>query len=223
MDKRERIVRRVAQELESGATVNLGIGMPTMVADYVPEGVELVLQAENGFVGMGPSPAKGLEDKDLINAGNQHVTLLPGAATFDSAFSFALIRGAHLDYTVLGALEVDQEGNLANWIVPGKLVPGMGGAMDLVVGAKTVIIAMEHTTKNGEPKILKKCRLPLTAAREVNLIITEMAVIEVTEDGLLLKEIAPGLSVKDVQDATEAGLKVSPDLKVMDCEDRKAA
>lgn len=215
MDKRELIARRVAQEFQPGATVNLGIGLPGLVAEYVPEGVEVFLQAENGFVGMGPTPAKGLEDRDLVNAGNQPVTLLPGAATFDSAFSFALIRGGHLDFTVLGALEVDQEGNLANWIIPGKLVPGMGGAMDLVVGAKTVIIAMEHATKNGEPKILKRCRLPLTAAREVNLIVTDMAVIEVTPEGLLLKEIAPGLSVKDVQAVTEAELNVSPDLKVM--------
>ena len=220
MDKRERIARRVAQEFRSGVTVNLGIGLPGMVAQYVPDGVEVLLQSENGFVGMGPTPPKGLEDKDLVNAGNQYVTLVPGAATFDSAFSFGLIRGAHLDYTVLGALEVDQEGNLANWIVPGKMVPGMGGAMDLVVGARTVIVAMEHTTKGGEPKILKRCRLPLTAAREVNLIITEMGVIEVVEDGLLLKEIAPGVSVKEVQEATEPELRVSPSLKSMTFENR---
>jgi acetate CoA/acetoacetate CoA-transferase beta subunit len=218
MDKREIIARRVAQEFSSGVTVNLGIGLPGMVAEYIPEGVEIFLQSENGFVGMGPTPPKGLEDKDLVNAGNQYVTLIPGAATFDSAFSFGLIRGAHLDYTVLGALEVDELGNLANWIVPGKMVPGMGGAMDLVVGAKTVIVAMEHTTKKREPKILKRCRLPLTAAREVNLIITEMGVIEVVESGLLLKEIAPGITVKDVQEVTEPELKVSPQLKVINLE-----
>jgi acetate CoA/acetoacetate CoA-transferase beta subunit len=215
MDKREIIARRVAQEFSSGVTVNLGIGLPGMVAEYIPEGVEIFLQSENGFVGMGPTPPTGLEDKDLVNAGNQYVTLVPGAATFDSAFSFGLIRGAHLDYTVLGALEVDEQGNLANWIVPGKMVPGMGGAMDLVVGAKTVIVAMEHTTKGREPKILKQCRLPLTAAREVNLIITEMGVIEVIESGLLLKEIAPGITIKDVQEVTEPELKVSPQLKVV--------
>jgi acetate CoA/acetoacetate CoA-transferase beta subunit len=223
MDKREMIARRVAREFWSGSTVNLGIGLPGMVADFIPDGVEVFLQSENGFVGMGPVPAKGLEDRDLVNAGNRPVTLLPGAATFDSTLSFALIRGGHLDFTVLGSLEVDQEGNLANWIVPGKMVPGMGGAMDLVVGAKTVIIAMEHTTKGGEPRILKKCRLPLTAAREVNLIITDMAVIEVTGEGLLLKEISPGLSVKDVQNATEAEMKVSPSLIVTCLETRLAA
>jgi acetate CoA/acetoacetate CoA-transferase beta subunit len=218
MDKREIIARRVAQEFSSGVTVNLGIGLPGMVAEYIPEGVEIFLQSENGFVGMGPTPPKGLEDKDLVNAGNQYVTLIPGAATFDSAFSFSLIRGAHLDYTVLGALEVDELGNLANWIVPGKMVPGMGGAMDLVVGAKTVIVAMEHTTKGQGPKILKRCRLPLTAAREVNLIITEMGVIEVVESGLLLKEIAPGITVRDVQELTEPELNVSPQLKVINLE-----
>jgi acetate CoA/acetoacetate CoA-transferase beta subunit len=218
MDKREIIARRVAQEFSSGVTVNLGIGLPGMVAEYIPEGVEIFLQSENGFVGMGPTPPKGLEDKDLVNAGNQYVTLIPGAATFDSAFSFGLIRGAHLDYTVLGALEVDEQGNLANWIVPGKMVPGMGGAMDLVVGAKTVIVAMEHTTKGQGPKILKRCRLPLTAAREVNLIITEMGVIEVVESGLLLKEIAPGITVRDVQELTEPELNVSPQLKVINLE-----
>lgn len=223
MDKKEIVARRIAQEMTPGVTVNLGIGLPGMVADYIPDGVEVFLQSENGFLGMGPCPPAGLEDKDLVNAGNKPVTLLPGAACFDSAFSFALIRGGHLDYTVLGALEVDQEGNLANWIVPGKLVPGMGGAMDLVVGAKKVIIGMEHTTKDGKPKILKKCTLPLTAAKEVNLIVTEMGVIEVTPQGLVLTEIASGLTVKDVQDATEAELKVSPSLKTMSLENRKAA
>lgn len=223
MDNREFIVRRVAQEFKSGAIVNLGIGMPTMVADFIPEGVDIFLQSENGMVGMGPAPASGKEDIDLINAGNRPVTVFPGAAFFDSAFSFGIIRGGHVDYTVLGALEVDQEGNLANWIIPGKMVPGMGGAMDLVVGAKTVIIAMEHVNKKGEPKILKKCSLPLTAKNQVNLIVTDMAVIKVVPEGLLLTEIAPGLTVKDVQDSTEAELIISPDLQVMLFEQEKAA
>jgi len=223
MDTREFIVRRVAREFKSGSVVNLGIGMPTMVADFIPEGVEIILQSENGLVGMGPAPEPGKEDKDLINAGNKPITALPGAAFFDSAFSFGIIRGGHVDYTVLGALEVDQEGNLANWIIPGKMVPGMGGAMDLVVGAKTVIIAMEHVNKNGEPKILKKCRLPLTAKNQVDLIVTDMAVMKVVPEGLLLMEIAPGLSVQDVQNATEAELIVSPDLKVVLFEQEKAA
>ncbi len=223
MDTREFIARRVAQEFENGAVVNLGIGMPTLVANYLPEGVEIILQSENGFVGMGPSPETGCEDKDLINAGSKFVTCLPGAAFFDSATSFAIIRGGHVDYTVLGALEVDQEGNLANWIIPGKMVPGMGGAMDLVVGAKTVIIAMEHVNKKGEPKILKKCRLPLTAARQVNMIVTEMGVMEVVKEGLLLREIAPGMDVKTIQDATEAELIVSPNLQEMNLVQEKAA
>ena len=223
MDTREYIVRRVAQEFKSGSVVNLGIGMPTMVANFLPEGVEIILQSENGLVGMGPAPEPGYEDKDLINAGNIHITALPGAAFFDSAFSFGIIRGGHVDYTVLGALEVDQEGNLANWIIPGKMVPGMGGAMDLVVGARTVIIAMEHVNKKGEPKILKKCRLPLTAKNQVDLIVTDMAVIKVVPEGLLLMEITPGLSVQDVQDATEAELIVSPDLKVALFDQVKAA
>jgi 3-oxoacid CoA-transferase B subunit len=215
MDAREFIVRRVAQEFESGAIVNLGIGMPTKVANFIPEGVEIILQSENGMVGMGPAPAQGDEDKDLINAGNQPVTYLPGAAFFDSAFSFGIIRGGHVDFTVLGALEVDQEGNLANWIIPGKMVPGMGGAMDLVVGARKVIIAMEHVNRKGDAKILKKCKLPLTAQNQVNLIVTEKCVLEVVPEGLMLKEIAPGLTVEDVQGVTEAELIVSPDLKVM--------
>ena len=215
MDDREFIVRRVAQEFNNGAVVNLGIGMPTQVANFIPEGVEIILQSENGMVGMGSAPEPGKEDKDLINAGNQPVTYLPGAAFFDSAFSFGIIRGGHVDYTVLGALEVDQEGNLANWIIPGKMVPGMGGAMDLVVGARKVIIAMEHTNKKGEAKILKRCRLPLTAQKQVNMIVTEKCVLEVVPEGLMITEIAPGLILEDVQAATEADLIVSPDLKVM--------
>jgi acetate CoA/acetoacetate CoA-transferase beta subunit len=223
MDAREFIVRRVAQEFKTGAVVNLGIGMPTKVANFIPDGVEIILQSENGMVGMGPAPAPGDEDKDLINAGNQPVTSLPGAAFFDSATSFGIIRGGHVDFTVLGALEVDQEGNLANWIIPGKMVPGMGGAMDLVVGARKVIIAMEHCNKKGEPKILKKCRLPLTAQKQVNMIVTEKGVMEIVPEGILLKEIAPGLSVQDIQDATEAELIISPDLKVVFDDQEKAA
>jgi acetate CoA/acetoacetate CoA-transferase beta subunit len=223
MNTREFIARRVAREFKSGAVVNLGIGMPTMVADYIPKGVEIILQSENGMVGMGPAPEPGKEDRDLVNAGNQSVTALPGAAFFDSALSFGIIRGGHVDYTVLGALEVDQEGNLANWIIPGKMVPGMGGAMDLVVGAQTVIIATEHVNKKGESKILKSCRLPLTAKKQVDLIVTDMAVMRVGPEGLLLTEIAPGFSVRNVQSATEAELIVSPDLKVMLSEGEKAA
>lgn len=223
MDAREFIVRRVAQEFKSGAVVNLGIGMPTKVANYIPEDVEIILQSENGMVGMGPAPEPGKEDKDLINAGNQPVTYLPGATFFDSAFSFGIIRGGHVDYTVLGALEVDQEGNLANWIIPGKMVPGMGGAMDLVVGAKKVIIAMEHVNRKGEAKILKKCRLPLTAQKQVDMIVTDKCVLEVVPEGLLLTEVAPGLTVEDVQNATEAELIVSPELKVMSQEQELAA
>ncbi|MDK2836019.1 MAG: acetate CoA/acetoacetate CoA-transferase beta subunit [Thermosediminibacterales bacterium] len=219
MDKkqiRERIAKRVAKELKDGDIVNLGIGMPTMVANFIPEGVEVILQSENGFVGLGPAPAEGEEDPDLTNAGGQPVTILPGGAFFDSAQSFAIIRGGHVDATVLGALQVDEKGNLANWMIPGKMVPGMGGAMDLTVGAKKVIIAMEHTAKGGKPKILKQCTLPLTAKEQVNLIVTEMAVIEVTKDGLLLKEVGPGLTAEDVQNATEAQLIIDPNLKEMD-------
>jgi len=214
MDK-EFIAKRVAKELKDGDVVNLGIGLPTLVANYIPEGVEITLHSENGFVGIGPAPKEGEEDPYLVNAGGQYVTIKPGGAFFDSALSFLIVRGGHVDVTVLGALEVDEEGNLANWMVPGKMVPGMGGAMDLVTGAKKVIVAMNHTAK-GAPKILKKCRLPLTAVKCVNLIITEMGVIEVTNKGLVLKEIAPGLTVEDVQNVTEAQLIVSDDLKVME-------
>lgn len=204
---RERIARRVAMELHDGDVVNLGIGMPTLVANYLPEGVDVLFQSENGFVGLGPAPLPGQEDPDVTNAGAQPVTILPGGATFDSAMSFAIIRGGHVDVTVLGGLEVDACGNLANWMVPGKMVPGMGGAMDLTVGAKRVIIAMEHTAK-GNPKILKECTLPFTAKSQVDLIVTDMAVIEVTPDGLLLKEIAPDTTVESVIAATEAELIV---------------
>ncbi|ERM91318.1 CoA transferase subunit B [Caldanaerobacter subterraneus] len=209
------IAKRIAKELKDGQLVNLGIGLPTLVANYIPEGVHVIFQSENGITGMGPMPEPGKEDVNIINAGGQYVTVMPGAAFFDSAFSFALIRGGHVDVTVLGALEVDEEGNLANWIIPGKLVPGMGGAMDLATGAKRVIVAMQHTAK-GQPKILKKCRLPLTAKGKVSLIVTELAVIEVTKEGLLLKEIHRDTSIEEVKSLTEANLIIPDDVKYMD-------
>ncbi len=210
MDKaqiREIIAKRVAQELSDGDLVNLGIGLPTLVANYVGD-KDIWLQSENGFIGIGPAPEKGEEIRNLVNAGGQPVTILPGGAYFDSATSFAIIRGGHLDCTVLGALEVDEEGNLANWMVPGKIVPGMGGAMDLVTGARRVIVAMEHTSK-GSKKILKKCRLPLTAANQVNMIITEMCVINVTDKGLELIEVNPAFTLEEVKAATEADLIIN--------------
>ncbi|WP_411682600.1 3-oxoacid CoA-transferase subunit B [Clostridium thailandense] len=209
------IAKRIAKELKDGDVVNLGIGLPTMVANYIPEGIDVVLQSENGFVGLGSVPEEGREDKDIVNAGGQPVTIKEGGAFFDSATSFGIIRGGHVDSTVLGALEVDQKGNLANFMVPGKMVPGMGGAMDLVSGAKKVIIAMMHTAK-GEHKILKKCKLPLTAVGKVSLIVTEMGVMEVTKNGLVLREIAEGITVEDVIAATEAELVIDEDLKVME-------
>ncbi len=209
------IAKRVAKELKDGQLVNLGIGLPTLVANYIPEGMDITFQSENGMVGMGAAAVAGAEDLDITNAGGQFVTVLPHGAFFDSSMSFSLIRGGHVDITVLGALEVDEEGNLANWIIPGKMVPGMGGAMDLVTGAKKVIVAMQHTGK-GEPKILKKCRLPLTAKAEVDLIVTELCVIEVTKQGLVLKEIHKDTTVEEVKSLTEAELIVSDDLKVME-------
>ncbi|WP_411679836.1 3-oxoacid CoA-transferase subunit B [Clostridium thailandense] len=209
------IAKRIAKELKDGDVVNLGIGLPTMVANYIPEGIDVTLQSENGFVGLGCAPEEEKVDMDIVNAGGQPVTIKEGGAFFDSATSFGIIRGGHVDATVLGALEVDQKGNLANFMVPGKMVPGMGGAMDLVSGAKKVIIAMLHTAK-GEHKILKKCKLPLTAVGKVSLIVTEMGVMEVTKDGLVLREIAEGTTIEDVIAATEADLVIDDNLKVME-------
>ncbi|MBO1264537.1 CoA transferase subunit B [Proteiniclasticum sp. SCR006] len=217
MEKREiqnYIAKRVAKELQENDVVNLGIGLPTLVANFLPEGKNIVFQSENGFVGLGPSPTEEEFDPYITNAGGMPVTILPGGAFFDSALSFGIIRGGHVDLTVLGALQVDEKGNIANYMIPGKMVPGMGGAMDLISGAKKVIVAMEHTAK-GNPKILRDCTLPLTARNQVDMIITEMAVIEVTEKGLLVREINPLFSEEEIQKLTEAPLTFSRDLIYM--------
>ena len=221
MDKQQTqafIAKRVAQELTEGSIVNLGIGLPTLVSNFVPEDKNILIHAENGFLGLGPVPLEGQEDRDIVNAGGACVTILPGGVFFDSATSFGIIRGGHLDVTVLGALEVDEMGNIANYMIPGKMVPGMGGARDLLSGAKCVIVAMEHTAK-GNPKLVEKCSLPLTAVAAVDLITTEMGVIEVTPEGFVLTEYNPEYTLAQIQEATQAKLIISDDLKVMQVEE----
>ncbi len=215
MSGKDRIARRIAKEVSDGFYVNLGIGLPTMIASYLPAGIDVIFQSENGMLGVGPPPSEDETDPDLINAGKQPVTELPGCSYFGSEESFAMIRGGHMDMSVLGAMQVDAEGNLANWTIPGKMVKGMGGAMDLVAGARRVIVAMEHQTKDGESRILKRCTLPLTGTRVVHDIVTELGWIKVTRDGLVLTEIAEDITTAEVRARTEAELSISPDLKVM--------
>lgn len=215
MEKREFIARRVAQEMRDGFYVNLGIGIPTLIPNFIPPGIDVILQSENGMLGVGPYPYEGEDDPDLVNAGKEPVTEIAGTCYFSSADSFAMIRGGHIDVSVLGALQVDEKGNLANWAVPGKKLKGMGGAMDLVAGTKRVIIAMEHITKEGAAKIVKNCKLPLTGVRVVDTIVTDLAVIKVTPQGLELLEVAPGATAESVQKLTDAVLRVSPQLKTI--------
>ena len=212
---RNQIAQRIAQEVEEGFTVNLGIGIPTLVANFISLSKNIMLQSENGLLGIGPFPLNDEVDPDLINAGKQTITTVPGASFFSSADSFAMIRGGHIDLTVLGAMQVDQNGNIANWMVPGKMVKGMGGAMDLVASAKRVIVAMQHVDKSGESKLLKECTLPLTGIHCIHRIVTDMAVVDVTPTGFLLREIAPGFEVEDIIKATEAPIQIASDLKIM--------